>query len=289
MKAEAPAIIAEPVRGRPFARMNGLGNEILVVDLRGGSAASRLHSACVRALAKEPGLGFDQLMAVFDPRSAAKAPFVRIYNADGSESAACGNGARCVAWYLMRETGERSATIETPAGTLACESRGDWTVSVDMGEPRFSWRDIPIRNPVENALAADLPLVARHPALGRPALVNMGNPHAIFWVDEPEDADLATIGPDVENDPDFPERVNVTLAKVRARDSLAIRVWERGAGLTLACGTAACASAAAAMELGFCDRRVRVALPGGELCIERSDDGRIQMTGPCALEHEGRL
>ncbi|RXF73139.1 diaminopimelate epimerase [Hansschlegelia zhihuaiae] len=274
---------------RPFLKMNGIGNEILVVDLRGSNA--RVSADEARALARRTDTRFDQLMAVHDPRAPGTAAFMRILNADGSEVSACGNGTRCVAWALMRETGAREITLETEAGLLAC-SAGETPdqITVDMGTPKFGWADIPLSEPFADTRAIELqigPIDA--PLIHSPSVVNVGNPHAIFWVDDLSVVDLRRSGPMLENHPMFPERANISLAKVTSREAITLKVWERGAGLTLACGTAACAAAVSAARTRRTGRDVVVTLPGGPLRIVWREDDHILMTGPAELERQGRL
>jgi diaminopimelate epimerase len=270
---------------RDFVKMNGLGNEIVVVDLR--RAPQPIGPAEARAAARQEP--YDQLMALYPPRGAADAA-VRIYNNDGSEAGACGNGMRCVAALIAAETGRAEVSFETPAGVISCR-RADEFFTVDMGPPRLRWDEIPLSREFADTRAIDLrygPPGA--PILQSPSVVSMGNPHAIFWVDDPQAYDLAAIGPVLEHDPLFPERANITLAAIPSRDRLVIRTWERGAGLTQACGSAACAAAVAAARLGRAERRVTVRLPGGELVVEwRAGDDHVLMTGPVAYEHKGRF
>jgi diaminopimelate epimerase len=271
---------------RDFIKMNGLGNEIVVVDLR--RAPQPIEAAAARAAARvEP---YDQLMALYPPRGNADAA-VRIYNNDGSEAGACGNGMRCVAALVTAETGRADVTFETPAGVIACRRAGNDFFTVDMGRPRFRWDEIPLAREFADTRAIDLSYGPSGAAiLQSPSAVSMGNPHAIFWVDDPAAYDLAAIGPALERDALFPERANITLAAIPARDRIVIRTWERGAGLTLACGSAACAAAVAAARLGRAARRVTVSLPGGELAVEwRESDDHVLMTGPVAYEHRGRF
>jgi diaminopimelate epimerase len=275
--------------GRLVTKMNGIGNEIVILDLRG--APARVSPDEARAIHRAEGLAFDQLMALHDPMSGGTDAFMRIYNADGSESAACGNGTRCVAWLLTRADDRRRLTLETAAGRLDCRRVDATTFSVDMGRPRWRWDEIPLRDPFHDTRGIELqigPIDA--PILHTPAVVNMGNPHAIFWVDNVEAYDLARFGPLLENHPIFPERANISLARVVARDHIVLRVWERGAGLTLACGSAACAALVAAARKKLTERRARVSLPGGDLTVEwRESDDHVIMTGPVAFEFEARL
>ena len=271
-----------------FRKMNGLGNEIVVVDLRGTDRV--LSAAEVRAIATTPGAHFDQLMVLHDARDAETDAYLRIYNRDGSTAGACGNGMRCVAFLLSGETGRNRMQLETPAGVLAAEVKSRERITIDMGAPRFRWDEIPLSEPFQDTRAIELqigPIDA--PILHSPSVINVGNPHAIFWVEDVEDYDLARIGPLLENHPLFPERANISLAEVVSRSALKVRTWERGAGLTKACGSAACAAAVAAARKGMTDRKVTVTLPGGDLTIEWTAGDRILMTGPVELEHEGTL
>jgi len=222
--------------------------------------------------------------------------FMRIFNADGSESGACGNVSRCVAVLLADETGGAASTIETAAGVLRAEATQPDSARVDMGVPKFEWIDIPLAHPVDDttdvfigpagAGAAEDDVFA----LGMASVVNVGNPHCIFWVDDAGAVDLARIGPALEQHPLFPERVNVSMAQVDAPNKMTLRVWERGAGLTKACGTAACAVAVAAARAGRANRHVAVNLPGGALDIDwRESDDHIIMSGPVAFEHRGEI
>jgi len=278
-----------PLADRLVTKMNGLGNEILVLDLRGSGLS--VSAAEARAIARTKQLAFDQLMALHDPRTVGTEAFVRIFNADGTEAGACGNGTRCVAWALLRGDARREITIETVAGPLACRRLGEWRYSVEMGAPRLDWRDIPLARAAEDTSAIDLSYgPPGAPILQNPAVVNMGNPHAIFFVDDIGAYDLATLGPVLEHDPIFPERANISLARIVARDHVELKVWERGAGLTLACGSGACAALVAAARRGLTGRRATVSLPGGDLDILwRESDGVVVMEGPVALEFETRL
>ncbi|MBN9431525.1 MAG: diaminopimelate epimerase [Bosea sp.] len=280
-----PASPASPV---PFAKMNGIGNEITVVDFR--SAPWRLDAEKARAVAADGATAFDQLMALEPPRTPGTDAFMRIFNTDGSLSGACGNGTRCVALVLARETGRKSFLLETSAGLLTAEVEDADRITVDMGTPRFGWREIPLAEEFADTRAIELqigPIDA--PILHSPSAVNVGNPHAIFWVKDVAAYDLGRIGPMLENHPIFPERANISLAHVTSRSSLTLAVWERGAGLTRACGSAACAAAVAAARTGRTGRTVDVTLPGGTLRIDWRTDDHILMTGAAAFEHEGLL
>ncbi len=244
----------------PFRKMNGLGNEFLVFDARERQVA--LSPIAIRELGSEAEIGFDQMITVERSGKGADA-FMRIHNRDGGEVDACGNATRCVGWLIMGENGKKTASIETNAGLLK-EFRDTRAIELQVG---------PIDAPV----------------LHSPSVANMGNPHAIFWVDDVAAYDLERFGPLLENHPIFPERANISLAHVTARDAIAVRTWERGVGITLACGTAACAVAVAAMRKDLVDKRVTVTLPGGPLVVEWRDDGHVWMTGPVETEFEGTI
>ncbi|WP_182086004.1 diaminopimelate epimerase [Aureimonas sp. ME7] len=274
----------------PFARMNGLGNEILVADLRG--TKHRIAPQAARALAARAETHFDQIMAIHDPRTPGTFAHVRIVNADGTEAGACGNGTRCVVQALAAETGIRRFTFETKAGLLEAFEREDGLVTVDMGRPRFDWRDIPLAEEFADTRAIELqigPIDA--PILHSPSVASMGNPHAIFWVkDDVWSYALDRFGPILENHPIFPDRANITIAEVTSREAMRIRTWERGAGLTKACGSAACAAAVSAARTGRTGRTVAVTVPaGGELLIEWREDDHVLMTGPAEWEWSGTL
>jgi len=273
----------------PFARMNGLGNQILVVDMRG--RADMVTADAAVALATDPTTRFDQIMAIHDPRTPGTENFVRILNSDGSMAQACGNGMRCVVQALAAETGRRVFTFETIAGILTAEEHADGAISVDMGVPHFGWDEIPLAEEFGDTRMIELqvgPIDA--PVLHSPSVVSMGNPHAIFWVDgDVCSYDLERFGPMLENHPIFPERANISIAKVASPAALILRTWERGAGLTLACGTAACAAAVSAARTGRTGRDVTVTVPGGDLHISWRDDDHVIMTGPAEWEFSGTL
>ena len=278
------------LENRPFVKMNGLGNEILVLDLRKNPVAVKAEEA--RALARPEALPFDQIMALYPAKTPGTDAFVRIFNNDGSESGACGNGMRCIAELVANENGKRVVNFETSSGLSSCKIEDQpHTVTVDMGKPRFGWQEIPLAEEFRDTRHIELqigPIDA--PVLHSPSAVNVGNPHAIFWVDDVNAYDLARLGPLLENHPIFPERANISLCKVAARDHLIVRTWERGAGPTRACGSAACAVAVAAVRLKLADRKVRVTLPGGDLIVEwRESDDHILMTGPVETEFAGKL
>ena len=271
-----------------FVKMNGLGNAIVVLDMRGSNA--QVSAAQVQAVAADPATGFDQMMVIHKPRSPETDAFLRIFNVDGSLAQACGNGTRCVADLLMRETGKTDLALETAAGLLWATRTPEGHVTVDMGKPRFGWQEIPLVEAFHDTRTIELqigPIDA--PILHTPSAVNVGNPHCIFWVDDVNRFELDRIGPMLEHHRLFPEGANISLAHVTSPASLTLRVWERGAGLTRACGSAACAAAVAAARKRLTGRRVTVTLPGGDLLIEWRGDDHILMTGPSELEYEGAL
>jgi diaminopimelate epimerase len=268
-------------------KMNGLGNEIVVLDLRQSDHV--VTAAEARAIGKSHGLHFDQMMVLHAPRTQGTASFVLIYNIDGTEAGACGNGTRCVAWFLARE-GQTHVTIETRAGQLACEQISALRYSVDMGMPRMNWQDIPLRDAVTDTGFVPLntaPLQAHFPDVF--SAVSMGNPHAVFFVDNVEAHDLARTGPLLENDAIFPEKANISLVSIQSRHALSLKVWERGAGLTRACGSGACAAVVSAHRRGLTEREVCVSLPGGDLMIHWRADNHVIMTGPVEFEYETQL
>ncbi len=272
-----------------FVKMNGIGNEIVVVDLR--SRGGKIEAEEARAAAAPSGAPYDQLMALYPPRTPGTDAFIRIYNNDGSEAGACGNGMRCVADLVSKESGKTDLTFETTAGILNSWKDADGFFTVDMGKPRFAWNEIPLAEEFRDTRAIELQIgPIDKPVLHSPSVVSMGNPHAIFWVDDVNAHDLARLGPLLENHPIFPERANITLAHIVSRDHIIIRTWERGAGLTKACGSAACAAAVAAARFRRTNRKVKVTLPGGDLTIDwREKDDHVLMTGPVQFEFEGRF
>nr|WP_295467694.1 diaminopimelate epimerase [Mesorhizobium sp.] len=270
-----------------FAKMNGLGNEIIVADMRGTSA--RVSPAAAVALNADPATKFDQIMAIHDPKTPGTDNYVEILNSDGSRAQACGNGMRCVVQALAAETGQKLFTFETVAGILSAQEHADGTISVDMGVPRFEWDQIPLAEEFADTRAIELqvgPIDA--PVLHSPSVASMGNPHAIFWVDRDVwSYDLGRFGPLLENHPIFPERANISIAQVISRDALIMRTWERGAGLTRACGSAACAVAVSAARTGRTERIVKVTQPGGTLNVEWRGNDHVVMTGPAEWEFSG--
>ncbi len=271
---------------QPFIKMHGLGNDFVVIDAR--ARPVNLGEAEARAIAdRRTGVGCDQVI-VIEPSARADA-FMRIRNADGGEVSACGNGARCVGAVLMAESGAGEAVIETRAGLQIARRAGAGLIAVDMGAPGLEWQEIPLARAMDT-LHLELEIgPASAPVLADPVAVNMGNPHAIFFIADAEAIDLATIGPMIETHPLFPERANVGVATLTAPDVIRLRVWERGSGVTSACGTAACAALVAAHRRELCTRAVSVVLDGGSLAVTWGEDDHVTMTGPVATSFAGTL
>ncbi|MER8988998.1 diaminopimelate epimerase [Mesorhizobium sp. M0843] len=274
----------------PFAKMNGIGNEIIVADMRG--RADRVTAASAVALNADAATRFDQIMAIHDSRTPGTAFYIDILNSDGSGAQACGNGMRCVVQALAAETGQKTFTFETRAGILNAVEHADGTISVDMGTPRFGWQDIPLAEEFRDTRMIELqigPIDA--PVLHSPSALSMGNPHAIFWVDNDVwSYELERFGPLLENHPIFPERANITIAQVTSPETMIIRTWERGAGLTKACGSAACASVVAAARTRRTGRSVTLMTPGGgSLHVEWRDADHVILTGAAEWEFSGNF
>lgn len=269
-----------------FLKMHGLGNDFAVFD--GRIFPLPVSAAIARAIAdRKRGIGCDQVIVMEKAQNGAAA-FMRIFNADGSEVESCGNAARCVAWLLMAEHETDQIEIATAGGLLFCNTAGEGEVTVDMGPPKFDWREIPMAQAVDTSNFA-LPVPGFEEVfLGSAAAVSMGNPHCVFFVDTPESVPVAELGAAIEHHPWFPYRTNVEFAAIERQDHLRMRVWERGAGITLACGTGACAAVVAANLRGLSERKVRVTLDGGDLQIEwRESDNHVLMTGPARFSFAG--
>jgi diaminopimelate epimerase len=279
------------MRRTGFHKMHGLGNDFVVLDTRREPLA--VDAAAARALAdRRTGIGCDQLIVIEPAPTADADAAIRFFNPDGSEAGACGNGTRCVAWLIGQASGASRVRLQTRAGLLNAALLDDGRVTVDMGAPRTDWHDIPLARPM-NTLRAD---IACGPLAG-PVCTNMGNPHATFFVADADSVDLAALGPVLEHDRLFPERANIGVATAHPADGtdgerIRLRVWERGAGITRACGSGACAALVAAHRRGLTGRRAIVALDGGDLDIlwrdgEDGKPGHVMMTGPVALSFEG--
>jgi len=272
-------------RGRSFIKMHGLGNDFVVVDARERPFA--LDAAAARRIAdRRQGVGCDQVIVMEAPSADGEGDvFMRIRNADGGEVAACGNATRCVAALVMAERDRHEAVVETLAGLLPARHAGPGRVAVDMNAARLRWDEIPL---AREADTLHLPVQAEE--LRDPVGVSVGNPHAVFFVADAEQVDLARLGPKLEHDPLFPERANISAAEVQTRERIRLRVWERGAGITPACGTAACATIVAAVRRGLSERRATIVLDGGPLDLEwRERDGHVIMTGPVAESFIGEM
>jgi diaminopimelate epimerase len=269
--------------GFPFVKMHGLGNDFVVLD--GRQVTVDPAPARVRAIAdRRTGVGCDQLIVIAPAIQPVADVRMRIYNADGGEVGACGNASRCIAALLMAETERRHAVIETAAGLLACTAAGGDRVTVDLGAVRLGWQEIPLARDVDTL---DLPVAAGPLAHGQ--AVNVGNPHAVFFVADADAVALDVHGPAIETDALFPARTNVQVVQVLAPGRLRLRSWERGAGLTRACGTGAAAAVVAAHRLGLAGRLAEVVLDGGVLDILWRDDDHVLMTGPVATSFHGTL
>ena len=265
-----------PLRGLPFMKMHGAGNDFVVIDSRGRAAVTT--PALARAVGdRHRGVGFDQLAEI---RDSDQADFVLdFWNSDGSMAGACGNATRCVAHYMMGQLGRDDVTLVTARGLLRAERLADGRVAVNMGHPQRDWADVPLSHAVDSD---HLPLP------GDPVAMGMGNPHCVFFVADAEAADVAGHGAQIEHDPLFPARTNVEFASLISPDHLRMRVWERGTGITLACGSGACAAAVAAAVRGLTGRRVTLTVDGGVLEVDWRDDG-VWLSGPVAYVFEGVL
>ena len=273
-----------PLPASPFLKMHGLGNDFVVIDAR--DRPLKLSDTQARLIAdRRLGVGCDQLLIIEKPKNPKLADvFMRILNPDASEAGACGNGTRCVADLLMREGGRDHLVIETIAGLLDAERASGNRVTVDMGPARLDWREVPLKEACDTL---HIPLTLG--PLSDPVGTNMGNPHATFFVADAEKIDLASLGPVLERHAMFPERANIGIVQVLTPEKLRFRVWERGAGITMACGSGACAALVAASRRGHTGRKANVVLDGGELEIEWAKDGHVMMTGPVAISFTGTL
>ena len=263
--------------GLPFMKMHGLGNDFVVIDRRVGGVA--ITTDLARAIGdRHRGVGFDQLAEILPGTDGADVDLV-FWNSDGSTAGACGNATRCVADLLMAETGREAIGLRTERGLLACTRRGDGLIEVDMGAPILDWAEVPLAEAMDT----------EHLALeGAPAACSMGNPHCTFFVEDAEGVHLMALGPEIEHHPLFPERTNVQVVEVKARDRARVRVWERGVGLTLASGSSSCAVVVNAVRRGLMDRQATLTLDGGEIHIHwREADDHVLMAGPVAYVFEG--
>ncbi len=273
----------------PFLKMNGLGNKIIVADIR--ASKTKITEKAAIALDQQADTKFDQIMEIDESPDPDVDARIRILNSDGSRAEACGNGTRCVVAWMHRETDQQDYLFHTDGGLLNAAYVDDTQITVDMGVPRFEWDKIPLEEEFADTTGIELQVgPIDDPVLHTPSVANIGNPHCVFWAPKDVwDYELDRFGPMLENHPIFPERANITIANVKTRDHLVIRTWERGAGITQACGSAACAAAVCAMRKDLTDRTVTVTLPGGYMKIEWNAKGRILMTGPAEFEFTGKL
>ena len=270
-----------PATALPFVKMHGLGNDFLVLDARAHGLP--LDLAAVKLLAdRRRGVGFDQMITL--ERSPKADVFMRIHNADGGEVESCGNAARCVASLLMQENGRSAVTIDTLGGWLNAKTGANGLITVDMGEPHFDWQAIPLAREMNT-----MSLAYNFAGYDKPGAVNVGNPHVVFFVPDAEAVPLSEIGPKIEHDPLFPQRINVEFAQVIDRQQIRMRVWERGVGITRACGTGACATLVAAARRDLVERKADIVLDGGVLTIEWASDNHIYMTGPATEAYRGEV
>jgi len=272
----------------PFVKMHGLGNDFVILDLRGGKPTPTPGLA--RAIAdRRRGIGFDQLITIEDEKHPQMSSYMGIFNPDGSRSGACGNATRCVAHLLMEEAQSDGITLRTDFGPLACWQAEDGMVKVNMGKPKLDWQDIPLAD-ASDTVRIDVKLgPIDNPSLWGPGAVNMGNPHAVFFVDDAEAVPVDKLGPMIENHPMFPERTNVEFCHVIDSGRIRMRVWERGAGVTQACGSGACAAVVAGVRRELIDRKCVVELDGGPLTIEWDGNDNVMMTGPVATSFRGEI
>lgn len=273
--------------GLSFIKMHGIGNDFVILDCR---KEGQMPSPEIAGLLtdRRRGVGCDQLIPLMPPEDPAADVYMRILNADGSEVGACGNATRCVGDYIMRETGKDSVTIQTKAGLLHCTRAENGQITADMGIPQLEWQQIPVAFECDTL---NLPVKSVYKLIKTaPVGVSMGNPHAVFFMDEVENFPVGEIGPEIEHNSLFPQRTNVEFAKILGRDRIRMRVWERGSGETAACGTGACATLVAAVRRGYVDRKCDIILNGGTLNVYwRETDSRVLMTGPVAYVYKGTM
>jgi diaminopimelate epimerase len=267
----------------PFMKMHGLGNDFVLLDARRQFFDLGVDQVCAIAN-RHTGVGCDQLIIIEPAKNKGADVLMRIYNADGGEVSACGNATRCVAATVMKERGTTHAVIESAAGLLDVKAMNGGLVSVDMGPANLDWRDIPLVREMDTAHLG----ITVGP-LQNPVAVNVGNPHAVFFVVDAGAVPLECVGPEVEHHELFPERTNVEVAQVLSPDEIRVRVWERGVGITQACGTGACATLVAACRRGLTERAAKIHLDGGTLSIEWREDGHVLMVGPVATSFHGTL
>ncbi len=281
-----------------FYIMNGAGNRFGVFDARAHTSFA-MTSELAKATAATGGplgtMGADQIIIMRPPKtenakSESADVFMESWNADGAQVDACGNASRCIPWLVMEETGRDKINLQTNAGLLQTWRTGAFSVAVDMGEPRLNWDEIPLKEYMDTRVIDVKVGPIDAPILARPGAVNMGNPHCVFFVDNADETAVEKIGPMIEYHPLFPQQCNVGFAEIRSRTEIRLRVWERGAGLTKACGTGACAALVAANRQNRTGRSAKIIMDGGDLDIEwREKDGHVIMIGPVELEFKGEL
>lgn len=265
----------------PFTKMHGLGNDFVVIDLRAGGGLPGADAA--RAIAdRRRGIGCDQIVLIGTATDPAADVRLQFLNADGSESGACGNGTRCAAALLMGSGGGDGLVMETMGGLLEARNAADGSITVDMGPAHLDWRDVPLAREADT-LKLDIAIGPLHD----PVAVGMGNPHCVFFVDDAEDIELEALGPQIEHHPLFPARTNVEVATVVDAAHIRLRVWERGVGITLACGSGACATLVAAHRRGLTGREAELVMDGGALTVAWREDGHVLLTGPVATSFTG--
>lgn len=266
-----------------FIKMHGLGNDFVVLDVTAGGAVTPGQAKEIAD--RRRGVGCDQVLVMEKPKNPKASVFMRIYNTDGSEAQACGNGTRCVASLYMAQNNLKECVVETIAGLLPSRIVDGGLIQVDMGVPRTKWDEIPLSQECDTL---NLGIMHGRQAMTDPVAVNVGNPHTIFFVDDVMEVELEKIGPEVENHVLFPERTNVEFAQVLSPEKIRVRVWERGTGVTQACGSGACATIVAAARRGLTGRKAEIMLDGGSLFMEwRAEDSHILMTGPATHVYEG--
>ncbi|WP_085901963.1 diaminopimelate epimerase [Kiloniella majae] len=271
------------MNGRSFVKMHGLGNDFVVIDAR-KEAFTPTEDQSRLIADRRFGIGCDQFIVIEKSQNPDANAFMRIKNADGSEVGACGNATRCIASILMSETGQDTVTVETLAGLLQVSKEKNGLITANMGPALLDWKDIPLSEE-RDTLNTGIKL----PPLRNPVCVNMGNPHAVFFVEDAEAIELEALGPRLEHHPLFPERANISVASLIGENHIRLRVFERGVGITSACGSGACAAAVAAARRGLTDRQVQVDLDGGPLYIHWQENGTVLMTGPVSKAFEGHI
>jgi diaminopimelate epimerase len=268
---------------RAFYKMHGLGNDFVIIDGRQDGFVPD-EKFCLAVADRRRGVGYDQLIVLSKPKSPGADLYMHIYNSDGSTAGACGNATRCVGDLLFKELGRDRAVIETVAGLLPVQRETPTLIAVDFGSPRLEWTDIPLARQMDT-----LNVSLQVGSFSNPCCVNIGNPHAVFFVDDVKKVPLKEAGPKLETDAIFPQRANIEFAQILSPTRIQMRVWERGAGITEACGSGACATLVAAVRRGLSERRATIVLDGGELIVEWRQDDHVILIGPSALAYRGEF